>query len=165
MRPVPKPFVDPDRVLPGAQFADSYALTVHGLSLDAVSATKRAMGRTPGWIAWLMAVRNLAVKPFRLKTELDRTVRPCKTIGWFPVIGQSASEVVLGLDDRHLDFRILIEVTDLGTGKQEITASTAVKTHNLIGKVYLAIVKPFHRIIVPVMLAQVLTTKARGLQQ
>jgi Protein of unknown function (DUF2867) len=157
MRPVPKLFVDPDRVLPGAQFTDSYALTVHGLSLDAVSATQRVMGRTPGWITWLMAARNLAAKPFGLKTELDRTGRPDKTIGWFPVLDQSASEVVLGLDDRHLDFRILIEVKELGTGKQEVTASTAVKTHNLIGRVYLAIVKPFHRIIVPAMLAQVLT--------
>jgi Protein of unknown function (DUF2867) len=157
MRPVPKLFVDPDRVLPGAQFTDIYALTVHGLSLDAVSATQRVMGRTPGWITWLMAARNLAVKPFRLKTELDRTGRRDETIGWFPVLDQSAREVVLGLDDRHLDFRILIEVKELGTGKQEVTASTAVKTHNLIGRVYLAIVKPFHRIIVPAMLAQVLT--------
>ena len=73
----------------------------------------------------------------------------------FPVISQSAAKVVLGLDDRHLDFRVLVEVEELGMGRQEVTASTAVKTHNLLGRAYLAIVKPFHRIIVPAMLAQV----------
>ena len=39
-------------------------------------------------------------------------------------------------------------------GRQEVTASTAVRTHNLLGRIYLAIVKPFHRIVVPAMLAQ-----------
>lgn len=64
---------------------------------------------------------------------------------------------MLGLDDRHLDFRIVVEVTELGAGRQEVAASTIVKTHNLLGRTYLAVVKPFHRIIVPAMLAQVLT--------
>lgn len=63
---------------------------------------------------------------------------------------------MLGLDDRHLDFRIVVEVTELGAGRQ-VAASTIVKTHNLLGRTYLAVVKPFHRIIVPAMLAQVLT--------
>ncbi|WP_352728747.1 DUF2867 domain-containing protein [Mesorhizobium sp. M0276] len=40
---------------------------------------------------------------------------------------------------------------------QEVAATTIVKTHNWLGRAYLAIVMPFHRIIVPAMLAQVLT--------
>ena len=46
---------------------------------------------------------------------------------------------------------------ELGTGRQAVSTSTLVKTHNLLGRVYLAIVKPFHRIIVPAMLAQVVS--------
>ena len=42
-------------------------------------------------------------------------------------------------------------------GRQQVTASTVVKTHNLLGRADLAIVKPFHRIIVPAMLAQVVS--------
>ncbi|WP_348626172.1 MULTISPECIES: DUF2867 domain-containing protein [unclassified Mesorhizobium] len=64
---------------------------------------------------------------------------------------------MLGLDDRHLDFRLLVEVRDLGMTCQEVAATTIVKTHNWLGRAYLAIVMPFHRIIVPAMLAQVLT--------
>jgi Protein of unknown function (DUF2867) len=155
MKPVSKPFTPRHDLLAGAQFADSYCVTVSGLSLDAIDATRRVMGRTPRWVARLMAVRNLAVTPFGLKTAADKTSPRRTNIGTFPVISQSATKVVLGLDDRHLDFRVLVEVEELGMGRQQVTASTVVKTHNLLGRVYLAIVKPFHRIIVPAMLAQV----------
>lgn len=155
MKPVSRLFADAGQVLAGAQFADSYALTVDGLRLDAIIAAQRVVGQTPAWIAWLMAIRNLAVKPLRLKTSFDRMATPDARIGWFPVISRSAHRVVLGFDDRHLDFRILVEVKELGVGLQEVSASTAVKTHNLPGRIYLEIVKPFHRIIVPAMLARI----------
>jgi hypothetical protein len=157
MKPVSKPFKRPHNLLTGAQFADSYSVTVSGLSLDAIGATRRVMGRAPRWIARLMAVRNLAARPFGLKTAPDDTSPPRVKVGTFPVISQSAAKVVLGLDDRHLDFRVLVEVEELGMGRQEVTASTVVKTHNLLGRAYLAIVKPFHRIVVPALLAQVVT--------
>jgi hypothetical protein len=156
MRPVSRLFPNPDRILAGTQFADSYCLIVDSLDLDAVSATRRVMGRTPGWITMLMAMRNFIVRPFGLKTELGSTAFR-DAIGLFPVVDKSASRVVLGFDDRHLDFRVLVEVEELGAGRQEVAVSTAVKTHNLLGRAYLALVKPFHRIIVPAMLAQVLT--------
>ena len=155
MKPVSKPFEHRHDLLAGAEFADSYSMTVSGLSLDAVGATWRVMGRTPRWVAGLMAARNLLVRPFGLKTAPDEASPPRLRIGMFPVISQSAAQVVLGLNDRHLDFRVLVEVEELGMGRQAVTASTAVRTHNLLGRVYLAIVKPFHRIIVPAMLAQV----------
>lgn len=154
MKPVSKPFNHPQGLLAGADFADSFSLTVSGQALDAVSASRRVMGRTPRWVSRLMTVRNLAVRPFRLKTRPDDT-SPNASIGIFPVVSRSPNAIVLGLDDRHLDFRVLVEVRDLGLGLQEVTASTAVRTHNVLGRIYLAIVKPFHRIIVPAMLAQV----------
>ncbi len=43
---------------------------------------------------------------------------------------------------------------ELGEARQRISATTLVETHNLLGRLYLAIVKPFHRMIVPAMLAQ-----------
>lgn len=38
---------------------------------------------------------------------------------------------------------------------RQVTATTPVMTHNLPGRVYLATIMPFHRIIVPAMLRQV----------
>jgi hypothetical protein len=142
--------------LAGAQFADRYVLITEGLALTAISAAERVLGRTPRWVGRLMALRNLAVRPFGLKTGKEPAVLPDGRIGIFPLISQVPGKVVLGLDDRHLDFRVLVEVRELGMGRQEVAASTVVKTHNWLGRTYLAIVKPFHRIIVPAMLAQVL---------
>jgi len=156
MKPTAQTFPDPEGILAGAQFADRYVLTTDGLALTAIGAAERVLGRTPLWVGRLTALRNLAVRPFGLKTGADPDAPPESRIGIFPLISQAHGKVVLGLDDRHLDFRILVEVNDLGAGRQEVAASTIVKTHNLFGRTYLAIVKPFHRIIVPAVLAQVL---------
>lgn len=156
MKPVVKPFPSPGRLLAGASFADSFAITVDGLGLDAVDATRRAFERVPAWVSRLMALRNLMVRPFRLKTGASDVDASRGRIGFFPVLSQSPSEVVLGLDDRHLDFRVSVQVRELGVGRQEVSASTAVRPHNVFGRAYLFVVKPFHRAIVPAMLAQVL---------
>ncbi len=157
MKSVATPFPNPGEVLAGAQFADSYVLQIRGPSLDAEAATRHVMGRTPGWIAGLMSLRNALVKPLGLKAAPDKRLSDENSIGRFPLISRSPRRVVLGLDDRHLDFRILVDVADLGDRTQSVTASTVVRTHNLPGRVYLAIVKPFHRVIVPAMLTRAAT--------
>ncbi len=149
------PFTNPDAVLPGAQFADSYALTIEGQNFDAISATKAVMGRNPAWISNLMKLRNRLVAPLGLKPAPDVKLTEENSIGTFPLISKSADQVILGMNDKHLDFRIVVRVTNGARGRQTITASTIVKTHNLMGRIYLGIVKPFHRLIVPTMLNQV----------
>jgi hypothetical protein len=49
---------------------------------------------------------------------------------------------------------VVVDVTPSGRG-QRVTATTLVLTHNLLGRVYLAIILPFHRLIVRSMLRQV----------
>ena len=112
--------------------------------------------KVPAWVGLLTQLRNLAVRPFGLKVGAEPDAPPESRIGIFPLISQAQGRVVLGLDDRHLDFRLLVEVNDLGAGRQQVAVSTIVKTHNLLGRTYLAIIMPFHRIIAPAMLAQVL---------
>ncbi|MFE0017266.1 DUF2867 domain-containing protein [Mesorhizobium sp. NPDC059054] len=145
----------PRDILPAAQFFDCYSIEVDGQHLDARCAAERVMLRRPAWIGWLMALRNLMVRPFGLKTGPADMPAGQKRIGLFPLIDESPSVVVLGLDDRHLDFRLLVEVNELGSGRQSVSASTFVATHNLLGRAYLAIVMPFHRVIVPAMLSRV----------
>ena len=59
-----------------------------------------------------------------------------------------------GFDDHHLDFRVVVDVTTSGEG-QQVTTTTLVRTHNRLGRAYLAIILPFHRLIVRTMLRQV----------
>jgi hypothetical protein len=155
MKCVEVPATRTQTLLPGAQFADAYALTVTGQSLDPLSAARRAFGASPRWIRLLLGARNILVAPFGLKAgALAITTSPA-TIGIFPLLAQSADQIVMGLNDRHLDFRLRVDVRNIDSDHQSITATTAVKTHNLLGRTYLTLILPFHRIIVRSMLAQV----------
>jgi hypothetical protein len=62
--------------------------------------------------------------------------------------------LVAGFNDKHLDFRVVVDVAAAGPG-QSVTATTLVMTHNLFGRCYLAIILPFHRLIARAMLRQV----------
>ncbi|HYH18137.1 MAG TPA: DUF2867 domain-containing protein [Azospirillum sp.] len=110
----------------------------------------------PAWFDTLMGLRNALVKPFGLKTGVGAApvlappFHVGQSIGVFRLVALTPDEAVFGEDDRHLDFRtsLLLRRTEQG---QSLTFSTVVKVHNGLGRCYLAVVKPFHRMIVPIM--------------
>jgi hypothetical protein len=146
-------------LLAGAGFADAYRLVVSGPALDATAA-QRIFSRTPCWIAALLALRNrlgavIGLKrtdetPFEASLPADKRRR----IGFFPIVSQAQDRVVLGFDDWHLDFRVVVDVLPLSADRQQLTATTLVRTHNGTGRAYLAFIMPFHRAFVRAMLAQ-----------
>ena len=101
-----------------------------------------------------MSLRNFLVAPLGLKTSGATPTAPRDMIGIFPVVSQTPDRLVAGFNDRHLDFRVVVDVTP-PTGVRQITATTLVLTHNRLGRTYLAIILPFHRVIVPALLRQV----------
>ena len=151
MRPFPTtPAIDGQSVLPGADFADAFARDLDE-SIDAPEAARRAFSGMPIWVRVVLALRNGLMAPFGLKTSGDSD-RP--HLGMFPVVSSTPARVVLGFDDRHLNFRIVVDVRDADAGRR-VTITTLVARHNLFGRAYLAAVMPFHKIIVPTSLAQV----------
>ncbi len=108
----------------------------------------------PSWIGALLNVRDAIVAGFGLKTAKhlatlsgDATV---PRISIFRVFGTTETEVVLGEDDNHLDFRLSILCMPglpPNTGNQ-LTLSTVVHCHNLLGRTYLSVIAPFHRQVV-----------------
>jgi uncharacterized protein DUF2867 len=139
-----------DTPLPGADFTDAYFVHV-AEPLDALEAARRMVGRRPWWVDGLLVLRNLAVTPLGLKRGAPAGA---ERIGIFPIVSAMPERVVMGFDDAHLDFRMAVEVAPEGS-EQRVTATTFVRTRNRLGRLYLAAVKPFHRVIVPAMLAQV----------
>ena len=125
-----------------------------GENLDARQAAIRMMARAPRWVDALVAVRNVIVAPFGLKTSGENERAPRDIIGIFPVVSETPERLVAGFNDRHLDFRVVLDVATSGQ-RQSITATTLVLTHNWLGRSYLGIIMPFHRIVVRAMLAQV----------
>src|SRR3984893_18916012 len=95
----------------------------------------------------------MIVAPLGLKTSGAReTVR--EMIGMFPVISETPDRLVAGFNDRHLDFRVVVDVAPFGHDKR-VTLTTLVLTHNLLGRAYLTIILPFHRPIARIMLRQI----------
>jgi len=146
--------IDPATLLTGAQFMDAYRLEVDGAALDARQAAIRMMARAPRWVDALLVLRNIIVAPFGLKTSGEKPRAPRDIIGVFPVVSETPDRLVAGFNDKHLDFRVVVDVATTGQ-RQSVTATTLVLTHNWLGRTYLAIIMPFHRLVVCAMLQQV----------
>src|SRR4029077_9638826 len=108
----------------------------------------------PSWIGALTNVRDAIVAAFGLKTAKHLATlssdAAARRISIFRVFGMSDTEVVLGENDKHLDFRVSILCTPDSppdTGNR-LTLSTVVHCHNRLGKTYLSVIAPFHRQVV-----------------
>jgi hypothetical protein len=99
--------------------------------------------QSPKWVDILMSLRNLAMKPFGLKTG------PAT----FPLIAQNEKERMMGLSDKHLTFRVSV-LTD--REKSCIHITTVVHYNNRWGKIYFLFIKPFHKIILYTMAKRLL---------
>jgi hypothetical protein len=112
-------------------FIDCYSVAS---TLSPREAAERGLS-LPGWARSLLGLRNALVRPFGLKTgEPDRPI--------FPTCLETETEIILGTDDRHLNFRIAVL-------RQEgrLYMSTWVHPHNIWGRAYLRLVMPFHILI------------------
>ena len=148
------PDVDPGPLLAGAQFVDAYRVVVEGHALDARTAAEKIFARSPRWIEALLRLRNLVVAPFGLKTSGRGEPASGGMIGIFPVVSETPERLVAGFNDHHLDFRVVVDVAAFADG-QQVTTTTLVKTHNWLGRTYLTVIMPFHRLISRTMLRQV----------
>ena len=97
---------------------------------------------------------SVLVAPLGLKTSGASPGMPRDMIGIFPVVSETPDRLIAGFNDSHLDFRVVVDVTAPASVRQ-VTLTTLVKTHNWLGRTYLAIITPFHRLIVPALLRQV----------
>lgn len=119
------------------------------------------------WVNALMRIRNAIVKPFGLKTSdsiEDRQLKlnnlqpeVGKRIGIFKIFDKTENEIILGEDDSHLNFRVSLLLSPLSDreNEKELSVTTVVKFNNLLGKLYFIPVKPFHKVIVKRMTANI----------
>jgi hypothetical protein len=119
-------------------YCDSYRITK--TTDDSAKQIVARLFHLPKWINGLMILRHWMVKPFGLKTEKE--TNPNKI---FPIIAQNENEIIMGINDRHLNFRVSV-LTD--SEKSYIFTTTLVHYNNGWGKVYFLLVRPFHKIIV-----------------
>jgi len=112
MKPCPIPLQPalPSAVLPNTDWADAYEIETNRILPDMKSAALCIVGTMPRWAKRLLWLRNVLVAPFGLKPGNQTIVdADAEHVDFFPVLFEDDDQIVLGLDDRHLDFRILLE--------------------------------------------------------
>ena len=148
------PDVDAGTVLAGAQFMDSFRVGIGAAAVNAREACTRMVLHGPRWIDALLRLRNIAVAPFGLKTSGAGEPAPGGLIGLFPVVSETPERLVAGFDDYHLDFRLVVEIAGHAAARR-VTSTTLVRTHNLLGRTYLALITPFHKLVVRGMMRRI----------
>lgn len=105
------------------------------------------------WFRLLLAVRDGVMALFGVKTS--GAVRSAAMrdgvayVDFFPILARRDRELILGEDDRHLDFRLSLLVRDKADGAgRELVATTVVHCHNRLGRGYLRVIRPFHYLVV-----------------
>lgn len=149
------------RSLPSIHYSDSYKAAFPAESIgDVASLTRLFLTSVPSWVSQMMKVRDRLVGFIGLKTSSrserkNITLEQGSRVGIFRVIDRDSHEVLLGEDDRHLDFRVSILLSEADEVKY-VSVSTVVFFHNWLGRLYFFIVKRIHKAIVPAMLTNMM---------
>ncbi|MGO8908513.1 MAG: DUF2867 domain-containing protein [Bradyrhizobium sp.] len=147
--------------LADADFYDAYEAPLSTAMLSPTEIFLRASRGTPRWVDDLMAIRNRIVRLFGLKdvgamkvaVKASDAYQVGDRLGIFSIFGKTEKELLLGIDDRHLDVRVSV-LKSQRNGLPHYVVSTVVHVHNLLGRVYMAPVGRIHPFVVRSMMAR-----------
>ena len=135
--------------------------------IDSLALGKAFFSSVPKWGEKLFVFRNKIVAVFGLKTSEKPNNRAeilnnfkgevGEQVGLFKVFHKSDNEIVLGENDKHLDFRVSLLFSEKDEQTKNLFVSTTVVFHNWLGRLYFLPVKPFHKLIVPKMLKNIIS--------
>lgn len=159
---------DDDKRCAAPDYIDEFTTVLERDDVEEWEMVAALFHSAPGWFDVLARLRDRIVRVFGLKTA-DNNPRiipppylPGMRMGFFRVIHVIPGEVLLGDEDAHLDFRTALRLKRDG-GRTCLSVSTAVHTRNRFGRIYLTLVRPVHRLMVPIMLkgmARILTERS-----
>lgn len=143
------------RAYASTNLADAYSIELPpGASTNPELLARFIFSQQALWVSSLMAVRDAVVGRLGLKTAKQLASLGAENqtdrVGIFRIYGTSPTEVILGEDDKHLDFRLSVLCSNQPSvgGKRHLTLSTVVHCHNRLGRLYILVIAPFHRLVV-----------------
>lgn len=134
-----------------AHLLDSFAVRVPtGINCGIRKMAEAVLGRPEFWVKVLLFVRDRVVSFLGLQTSADLREASCAGdhIDLFPVLFADGTEIIVGEDDPHLDFRISLLEQEMPDGGRQLVITTTVRCHNRLGHAYLAAIRPFHLLII-----------------
>lgn len=163
VKEVPVPLEHANTLLEHVTFADCYEVSpVTKAPLSDLY--WNIFASSPAWVTRLMALRNIIAGALGLKAAAQdqsaatsscpapKDIKTGQKLGMFQVIKIADNLLVIGENDSHLDFRIALS----HTADNRLRVSTVVQTKNTLGRVYMFVVKPFHKLIARTMITNAL---------
>jgi hypothetical protein len=143
------------RMYAKTDLADAYAIRLPDNAItDPEMLARFVFSHQASWVAGLMKMRDAVVAGFGIKTakQLEGKLGSSGTrrIRFFRIYDTFEHEVILGEDDKHLNFRlsVLLQKRQVPGGSARfLVLSTVVQCHNRLGRTYIALIAPFHRLI------------------
>ncbi len=140
------PFASGSDPRPRVDFADAFEVALpRRAPTDPAVWANAIFFDPPRWVGFLLRLRNVLVRAVGIEPGDESA---------FATVAATEDEVLLGTDAGHLDFRASILVSG-----QAVTLSTMVRINNLRGRLYMAVVRRVH----PVVVRSMLTRAARRL--
>ena len=149
---VPRPSVLDRRWVESAWFRDAYSAPLRDRHARLVDIFFALFGHFPWWMKSILIARNrlaawcgLAAPTAAevLHVQVKGSYRVGDKIGLWPIFSQTETELVVGRDNKHLDFRLSILKRTDGENAS-VVVSTVCSVHNTAGRCYLFFIVPFH---------------------
>jgi len=146
--------------LASASYVDAYETGLVDATLTPAEIFLKASLATPRWVETLMSLRNRIVHPLGLKdvgsmrASNQSATQGCAVgdrLGIFTVCATTDNELLLGIDDKHLDVRVSIFKCGCDEAHRYVV-STVVHVHNLLGRIYMFPVGRIHPLVVRSMM-------------
>lgn len=132
-----------NRALPRIDWSDAFAVPIVNATRDPELCAAAVFGATSWWVTALMNLRQALVRFVGIERAGESP---------FDSMLRNEHEVLLGIDQSHPNFRgsVLCE-------ENRVVLSTIVQVHNVRGRIYSAVIRVVHPVIVRNML-----NRARG---
>ena len=136
-----------------AWFQDSYCAPVSRPQASVVEDYLAIFAHHPAWMKAVLIARNQFASLCGLDAPTAGEVMNPQArdhyavgdkIGVWPIFSMTQTELIVGRDNKHLDFRLSVLRT-VGGERAAVVVSTVCTVHNLFGKIYLFFVVPFHK--------------------
>ena len=137
-------------------FRDCHQVFCHRAAVSGAQLLTQFATAAPAWANTLMRWRNRIASRFGLKAGPMQqtgaiTLQVGQQVGMFRIMALGPQRVVLGEDDAHLNFRILLSSRPAADGNL-LQVETWVRPHHWGGWLYLALVLPVHYLLSKLML-------------
>lgn len=147
----------------GAYYSDCFVHPLGSLSGSSALAIYRQMTRlAPPWVNQMLRIRDLTTRMlgmtpthgFQQGEYPSRTIlQPGEKLDFFEVIANVQQELILKLEDPHFFVSISLYI-ERELEDERLYLTSVVKPYNRTGRLYIALIAPFHRKIAKTMMSK-----------